>query len=161
MSEGSAASGSDRSGRAGREQLLTEIGGRAYDREMHAPVEPEPLSKEGFAAFSERTSDETPVVMLNLLAFKPEGGRERYEEYGEAVAPLLVKAGGGIVFIGAPAPVLLGDESWDLIVLVEYPTRQAFLEMIGSAEYQAIAHLRTEALTRGELHPMDPAAAGP
>jgi hypothetical protein len=33
--------------------------------------------------------------------------------------------------------------------------------MVGSAEYQAIAHLRTEALTRGELHPMDPAPAVP
>ena len=42
------------------------------------------------------------------------------------------------------------------MVLVEYPTRQAFLDMIGSAEYQTIGHLRTEALVRGELHPMDP-----
>ena len=41
-------------------------------------------------------------------------------------------------------------------ILVEYPTRQAFLDMVGSAEYQAIGHLRTEALARGELHPMDP-----
>jgi hypothetical protein len=29
--------------------------------------------------------------------------------------------------------------------------------MIGSPEYQAIAHLRTEALTKGELHPLDQA----
>jgi uncharacterized protein (DUF1330 family) len=42
-------------------------------------------------------------------------------------------------------------------VLVEYPTRQAFLEMIGSEEYRAIGHLRTEALRKGELHPIDPA----
>ncbi len=41
--------------------------------------------------------------MLNLLAFKPDGGRQRYEEYGEAVAPLLEKAGGRIAFIGEPA----------------------------------------------------------
>jgi hypothetical protein len=27
--------------------------------------------------------------------------------------------------------------------------------MIGLPEYQAIGHLRTEALSRGELHPMD------
>jgi hypothetical protein len=27
--------------------------------------------------------------------------------------------------------------------------------MIQSPEYQAIAHLRTEALTKGELHPLD------
>jgi hypothetical protein len=40
---------------------------------------------------------------------------------------------------------------------VEYPTRQAFLDMVGSAEYEAIGHLRTEALTNGELHSMDPA----
>jgi hypothetical protein len=29
--------------------------------------------------------------------------------------------------------------------------------MIGSDEYQAIGHLRTEALVRSQLHPMDPA----
>jgi uncharacterized protein (DUF1330 family) len=117
----------------------------------------EPLNKEGFAAFAERVGEDAPLVMLNLLAFKSDGGRERYEEYGEAVAPSLEKVGGRIVFMGAPAPALLGEDSWDLVVLVEYPTRQAFLDMIGSAEYQAIGHLRTEALTRGELHPMDPA----
>lgn len=53
------------------------------------------------------------------------------------------------------APALLGEESWDLVLLVEYPTRGAFLEMIQSADYQAIAHLRTEALSKGELHPLD------
>jgi uncharacterized protein (DUF1330 family) len=44
-----------------------------------------------------------------------------------------------------------------MVVLVEYPSRQAFLDMTGSPEYQAIGHLRTEALVKGELHPMDPA----
>lgn len=117
----------------------------------------EPLNKEGFAAFAERAGEDAPVVMLNLLAFKPDGGRERYEEYGESVAPSLEKVGGRIVFMGPPGQPLLGEDSWDLVVLVEYPTRQAFLDMIGSAEYQAIGHLRTEALARGELHPIDPA----
>jgi uncharacterized protein (DUF1330 family) len=127
---------------------------------MDASAQPEPLNQEGFAAFAGRADDGTPVTMLNLLAFRPEGGRERYEEYGAAVAPLLEKVGGRIVFLGAPATALLGEDSWDLVVLVEYPTRQAFLEMIGSAEYQAIGHLRTEALSKGELHPLDPAEPG-
>jgi uncharacterized protein (DUF1330 family) len=118
-------------------------------------TQPEPLNQEGFAALTARAGEDAPVVMLNLLGFKPDGGRKRYEEYGEAVAPLLEKAGGRIVFMGAPAPALLGEESWDLAVLVEYPTRQAFLDMIGSSAYQAIGHLRTEALVKGELHPMD------
>ncbi len=82
----------------------------------------EPLNKEGFAAFAERAGEDAPVVMLNLLAFKPDGGRKRYEEYGEAVAPSLAKVGGRIVFTGAPAPALLGEDSWDLVVLVEYPS---------------------------------------
>ena len=128
---------------------------------MTAQAEAEPLNKEGFAAFAERAADGKPLVMLNLLAFKPEGGRERYEEYGAAVAPLLEKAGGRIAFLGQPALALIGDDSWDLVVLVEYPTRQAFLDMIGSPEYQAVSHLRTEALTRGELHPMDPGEGAP
>lgn len=124
---------------------------------MAVSTQPEPVNEEGFGAFSARAGDGTPVVMLNLLAFRPDGGRERYEEYGTAVTPLLEKVGGRIVFAGVPAAALLGEYSWDLVALVEYPTRQAFLDMVGSEEYQAIAHLRTEALTRGELHPMDAA----
>lgn len=117
---------------------------------------PELLNEEGFADLASRSA-EGPVTMLNLLAFKPDGGRERYLEYGVAVTPLLEKVGGRVVFQGQAAPVVLGDRSWDLVLLVEYPTRQAFLDMVGSAEYQAIAHLRTEALSRGELHPLDAA----
>jgi uncharacterized protein (DUF1330 family) len=128
---------------------------------MEASQQPERLNQEGFGAFAERAGDGSPVVMLNLLAFEPDGGRERYEEYGAAVAPLLEEIGGRIVFAGEPSQALLGDDSWDMVALVEYPTRQAFLEMIGSPEYEAIGHLRTEALVKGELHPMDPAGELP
>jgi uncharacterized protein (DUF1330 family) len=121
---------------------------------MDASAAPEPPNEEGFADLMGRL-DEGPVTMLNLLAFKPDGGRERYLEYGEAVLPLLEKAGGQVLFQGAASRALLGERSWDLVLLVEYPTRQAFLEMIQSPEYQAIAHLRTEALAKGELHPLD------
>lgn len=125
-----------------------------------ATAGPERLNQEGFARFSERTGEQSPLVMLNLLAFKPEG-RERYEEYGAAVAPLLEKAGARVLFLGDAGTALLGEESWDVVLLVEYPSRQAFLDMIGSAEYAAIAHLRTEALAKGELHPVDPAGELP
>lgn len=124
---------------------------------MSAAPQPERLSEEGFAAFAARAGDDGPVTMLNLLSFRPDGGEERYMEYGAAVAPLLERAGGRIVFAGAASPVLIGEDGWDLVALVEYPSRQAFLEMIGSPEYQAIAHLRSEALAKGELHPLDQA----
>jgi uncharacterized protein (DUF1330 family) len=118
--------------------------------------EPERLNQEGCAAFAERAGDGAPVVMLNLLRFKPDGGAELYAEYGAAVTPMVEAAGGRVVFAGAPATALLGAGRWDLVALVEYPTRQAFLDMIASEEYRAVGHLRTEALLEGELHPMDP-----
>ena len=117
--------------------------------------EPEVINPPAFDELRRRAS-EGPVVMLNLLDFKP-GGAERYAEYGEAVAPLLERAGARVLQAGASAGALIGAGRWDLVALVEYPTRQAFLDMIGSPEYQAIGHLRTEALARAELHPMDAA----
>ncbi len=119
-------------------------------------AEAEQLNQAGFAEFSAR-AEEGPVTMLNLLAFKPDGGAERYAEYGAAATPLVERVGGRIVFAGAPAAVLIGEVGWDLVALVEYPSRQAFLEMIGSPEYLEVAHLRTDALLRSELHPIDPA----
>lgn len=119
------------------------------------PDLPELPNEAGFAAISERAGEDSVVTMLNLLEFKDEGGRERYAEYGEAVAPLLEAAGGRVVFAGEANSVLLGEDSWDMVLLVEYPNRKSFLEMIGSDDYRAIAHLRTEALARGELHPLD------
>jgi uncharacterized protein (DUF1330 family) len=119
--------------------------------------EPERLNQEGFASFAERAGDGGPVVMLNLLRFKPDGGAERYAEYGAAVTPMVEARGGRVVWAGSAATALLGKGSWDMVALVEYPTRQAFLDMIGSEEYQAVGHLRTEALLAGELHPKDPA----
>jgi uncharacterized protein (DUF1330 family) len=124
------------------------------------PAEAEQLNKDGLAAFTERLGD-GPVLMLNLLAFKPDGGAERYAEYTAAVAPLLEGVGGRIVFAGEARPALIGGGDWDVVALVEYPTRQAFMDMITSADYQAIAHLRTEALADSALQPLDPADSLP
>jgi hypothetical protein len=73
---------------------------------------------EALAAFSKRAAD-GPVYMLNLLEFLPDGGAERYGEYGEAVAPLLEGVGGRAIFAGRPAESLIGAGTWDLMVLVE------------------------------------------
>jgi uncharacterized protein (DUF1330 family) len=121
---------------------------------MEAGNGAEALNDADLAAFAGRASD-GPVFMLNLLEFLPDGGAERYAEYGTAVAPILESVGGRPVFAGQPAESLIGKGAWDLMVLVEYPTRQAFLDMVSSPEYQAIAHLRTEALERSELRAMD------
>ena len=74
--------------------------------------------------------DDGPVLMLNLLDFKPGGGAERYGEYAQAVAPLLERAGARIVVAGAGSAALLGPSKWDAVAMVEYPTRRAFLDMV-------------------------------
>ena len=118
--------------------------------------EGERLNEAGFTELRERIT-EGPVLMLNLLGFRPDGGAERYGEYARAVAPLLERAGARILAAGLGSAALIGTDGWDAVALVEYPTRGAFLEMVSSPEYLEIAQLRTEALERSELHPLDPA----
>lgn len=125
---------------------------------MAEAAEAEQLRPEVFEEFlaRSRSGDDGPIVMLNLLAMKPDGGLEKYMEYGAAVAPILAGVGGKPVFTATGTSALIGSEQeWDLVLLVEYPSRAAFLEMIGSAAYQAIAHLRTEALAASELRPLE------
>ena len=118
------------------------------------------LDREALAAFTAR-AEEGPLVMLNLLAFKADGGAELYARYGEATAPLLAEIGGRLLSAYRPAAPLIGAEHWDLVLLVEYPSRRAFIEMVSSEAYREITHLRTEALSRAALVPMDPADATP
>lgn len=95
-----------------------------------------------------------PVVMLNLLRFKPAGGQASYDRYSEGVQPLLERAGAEVVWYGGADSVVIGDqptERWDSVILVRYPSRSAFLEMVSSPEYQEIGELRTEALEDSRL----------
>ncbi len=117
------------------------------------------LHEEALGTFAGRAAD-GPVYMLNLLEFLPDGGAESYAEYGAAVAPMFEHAGGKAIFVGQVAESLIGEGSWDMMVLARYPTRQAFLDMVSSPEYQEIAHLRTEALVRSELRAIDAADVG-
>jgi len=97
---------------------------------------------------------EGPVVMLNLLRFRSGGGRASYDRYGEAVQPLLEKAGAEVVWYGEGDSVVIGDDSvdaWDAVILVRYPSREAFLGMVLSPEYHAIGELRTEGLDDSRL----------
>ena len=93
--------------------------------------------------------------MLNLLDFKPDGGAERYGNTAPRSLRCWRRSGGGSSTRAPAAAALIGPSKWDLVAVVEYPTRQAFIEMTSSPEYLEIAHLRTEALERAELHPLD------
>ena len=90
--------------------------------------------------------DDGPIVMLNLLKFKPNGGQTEYGKYSAGVQPLVIKHGGKIVFMGRPEFCFIGNANWDAVALVQYPSKRAFLEMTSSSEYQAIHHHRDAGL---------------
>jgi uncharacterized protein (DUF1330 family) len=95
-----------------------------------------------------------PVVMLNLLRFEPDGGREAYDRYSEGVRPCLEKVGATVLWYGSADSTVIGDDDadqWDAVILVRYPSRQAFLDMVGASAYQEIGDRRTEALIDSRL----------
>jgi uncharacterized protein (DUF1330 family) len=96
--------------------------------------------------------------MLNLLRFK-EGGRASYDEYGRHTAKtFLPRYGGEVLYAGDGRSPLVAEagQAWDVVLLVRYPSREAFGRMIADPEYQAITHLRTEALAEAVLQPTTP-----
>ena len=89
-----------------------------------------------------------PVVMLNLLKFQVNGGRERFAEYGALSGPLVARQGGEVFYIGEAGPTLAG-ETWDTCVMVRFPDIEAFIGLAADPEYQAKAPaLRAAALER-------------
>jgi uncharacterized protein (DUF1330 family) len=115
---------------------------------MSAP-EPTPEQLQALAA---RPADE-PVVMVNLLQFN-DGGRASYLRYGQEVGPHLERVGGTVRYAGNAPTQVIGDGEkpwWDAILVVEYPTPAAFLDMVTNEEYLKIHHYRAQALERGDL----------
>ncbi|MCD9197851.1 DUF1330 domain-containing protein [Aeromicrobium wangtongii] len=93
-----------------------------------------------------------PVVMLNLLKFT-ETGRPSYQKYADEIQPFLDKVGGRVVYVGDTSTALVAPDGfdWDAVLLVEYPSRQAFSAMVADPDYQGITELRTEALSEAVL----------
>jgi uncharacterized protein (DUF1330 family) len=103
-----------------------------------------------------------PVVMLNLLRFRPDGGRESYQRYAEALGGAInARYGLQVEYLGTGGRALVAEDgqAWDMVVLVRYPSRQAFANMVRDPEYQAVTYLRTEALVEAVLQPTSPIEA--
>jgi uncharacterized protein (DUF1330 family) len=112
----------------------------------------EPTAQQ-FSALAARPAD-APVVMVNLLKFKPEGGLESYLQYGQEVVPHLERVGATLRYAGGGPSVVIGDGErpwWDVILIVEYPTPQAFIDMVTTQEYAKVHEHRAAGLDRGDL----------
>jgi len=108
--------------------------------------------------------DDGPVQMVNLLKFRdrasyPAGhplagaaggtGAEAYMRYGAVAGRTIAAYGGRIVLLANGEQVIIGEApEWDQTVVVEYPSRAAFVDMILDAEYQAAHPHRRAGLER-------------
>ncbi len=135
---------------------------------MTAHIDP---TKETFAAF--RAADRAgPIHMLNLVKLRaeaayPDGraatGAEAYRSYARESGPVFRRLGGKQVWIGKPELMLIGPqdaEQWDIAFIAEYPSVQAFVDMLRDPIYREAVKHRQAAVADSRLLRLAPAAAG-
>jgi len=123
------------------------------------------LSAERVAQLLEGVEEGRPIVMINLLRYRaqadyaerhdvePCSGREAYRRYATESIRFIQEFGGEGVWRGSGKAVLIGTpgERWDSAILVRYPSKAAFLEMLGKPGYQAVTFHRTAGLKDSRL----------
>lgn len=113
-------------------------------------------------AFRDRASGE-PIAMLNLLKFKEKAqyedgrdtelsGREAYGLYAQAFRDIMVPRGVKILYGGDVKGLLIGagDDLWDEVAVIQYPSAQVMLDMLRDTTYQAAQQHRAAGL-EGQL----------
>jgi uncharacterized protein (DUF1330 family) len=127
-------------------------------------------TREQFTEFAHGTRD-GEIVMINLLHFAPGGsgdaatggaestGAGAYRDYSDQVVKMVEARGGRVIWTGRPENVLIGDsdkDDWDLVALVSYPSRAAFIDMVTSPSYQEAHTHRERGLDRTVLLACEP-----
>jgi len=102
------------------------------------------------------STNQKPFVMLNLLKFKKEGGREAYFRYIAESGPYVKGVGAEVLYFGKADELVYGKETWDIVMLVQYPSRKAFLKMANDPGYLKVHEYREQALERAVLYATDP-----
>jgi len=121
----------------------------AADKSIPATIAllPTPAQMQDFVALP----DDHPIVMVNLLKFKPNGGQAEYAKYAAGIQPILDKIGAKVLFAGKSEYCLIGKADWDMVALVQYPHKKTLFQMSMSPEYRAIHHHR-EAGLAGQIN---------
>ncbi len=102
------------------------------------------------------TLSDEPIVVLNLLKFKSQDSVEDYLDYGTRFFRSFVERGAEVLYCGKLMEKVQGDAGdWDVVLLVRYPNRRFFYDMLRSDEYQSFSHLREDAISDGVLQPSE------
>ena len=86
------------------------------------PVEPDAEQFARVAALA-GTDGDGPVTMLNLNRYRD---REAYMRYGEVASAVLERVGGRILWHTEAKLTVIGEDGWDEVIAVWYPSLAAF-----------------------------------
>jgi uncharacterized protein (DUF1330 family) len=103
------------------------------------------------SGFAQDNEESERFYMFNALWFKEDGGAQKYSEYLQAAGPFVSKHGGTANESYVPEQALIGEFDADLVFIVEWPSQEAFNSLFQDPGYQAIAHLRDEAIVNSLL----------
>ena len=102
-----------------------------------------------------------PIVMLNLLRFRDQAlegfgvdgltGLQAFQRYGQLNEGEGVRFDSEPIWLGPAHRTIIGDEQWDLAILVRYPTRQHFIDKLDDPTYREISLVRAAALIDSRL----------
>ena len=104
--------------------------------------------------FHEQRGD-APFVMVNLLDFADQATQLRYfDGYARDTLRLVEALGGRQLWAARTDELVAGNaaDRWPLIVLVEYPSRASFIDMVTSGEYRDRLDAREAALARTAVY---------
>ncbi len=82
-------------------------------------------------------------------------GAASYARYAKKVDRFLKDVGGTVTYMGKMNELLIGHETWDAIILVQYPSRKAYLKMVNDPDYLKIHKYRAAAIDRSVLYAID------
>jgi uncharacterized protein (DUF1330 family) len=108
-------------------------------------------------------SSPAKIAMLNLLKFRDKAvykdgraddvsGREAYQRYANAMTKIVEREGGRLLFSGRVAGLVIGEVEgvWDVVAIMEYPSRAAFQRIVTLPEVAEIG-VHREAGLEGQL----------
>ena len=101
------------------------------------------------------TSDDGPIVMLNLNRYKDAAGfpdGALYRRYREALDALLPQVGGKILWHTPAWGQAAGNQEIDEILAVWYPSHQAFLDMPQQPGAEENYRLRQDCVAEATIH---------
>ena len=114
---------------------------------------------------------EGKIHMLNLVCLKETAtyedgtmvtGAEAYAAYSRESGPIFQRLGGRIAWSGKFEFTLIGpaDERWDLCFIAEYPSADAFIDMLRDPDYRKAVRHRQAAVKTSRLIRMRPKETG-